>query len=801
MDVRHAIRVLARRPAFTLVAVLTLAAGIGTNTAIFSVVNGVLLRPLPYPQPERIVRLWERSERGRPMDVSHPNFLDWRAGARSFEVLAEYSGGTETVLGGQEAVFADAYTVTEGFFRVFGATPAMGRTFVEEETRQGGVPAAVAGHRFWRTTLGAERDLSRLRLTIEGIPLRVVGVMPEGFEYPAKADLWVPKELVQETSGRTAHNFEVIGRLRPGVSLAQASADMQGIALRLKAQHGSDENAAGVEMKTLMDALTSQSRQTLWLLLGAVGLVLLIACANVATAMLASGEERRAEIALRAALGAGRARIVRQLLVESLLIGTAGAAAGLILAAWLVRALLSIDAVNLPRAEGIGIDGRVLLFAVVLGVLTPLIFGVLPSLQAARGELRNALAEGGRSAGQPSRSRVRAALVAAEVAVALVLLVGAGLLMRSFANVMAVDPGFDSGGAIAATMSVPATKYPDAPRSALFYSGLLDRLRRLPGVAAAGAVTQAPLSGRDHGGGLTIEGQSLPADRNDRPSAGYRVATPGYLEAAGIRLVHGRTLNDGDRAGAAPAAVVNEAFVRQYLRGTNPLGVRFKFNGMDQVNPVFTIVGVVGDVHHRSLVRAVDPEVFISAYQQPFRARYTMFVVVRPVSPSLGGSLAGAVRQAVRELDEDVPVQLSTLDAFVSASVADRRFLLVLLGFFASIALVLAASGIYSVLSQSVAQRTQEIGVRMALGADARSVIALMLGTAMRSVGIGVTVGMVIGVAAVRLLTAFLFGVTPLDPAAFAAAAALLVGVALLAAYVPARRASRVDPLVALRAR
>ena len=800
-DVQHAIRVLARRPAFTLVAVLTLAAGIGANTAIFSLVNGVLLRPLPYPQPERIVRLWERSERGRPIDVSHPNFIDWRASTRSFDALSEYSGGTETILGGQEAVFADVYTVTDGFFRVFGATPAMGRTFVAEEMRPGGVFAAIAGHRFWRTTLGAERDLSRLRLTIEGIPLRVVGVMPEGFEYPAKADLWVPKELIEETSGRTAHNFEVIGRLRAGVSLAQASAEMQEIAARLKQQHGANENAVGVEMKTLMDALTSQSKQTLWLLLGAVGLVLLIACANVATAMLATGEERRAEIALRAALGAGRGRIVRQLLIESLVIGTAGAAAGLLLAGWLLRALLSIEAVNLPRVESIGIDARVLLFAIALGILTPLLFGVLPSLQASRGELRDALAEGGRSGAAPSRSRVRAALVAAEVAVALVLLVGAVLLMRSFANVMAVDPGFDTGGAIAATMSVPATKYPDAPRSAQFYGTLLDRLRRLPGVAAAGAVTQAPLSGRDHNGGLTIEGQPAPADGNDRPSAGYRVATPGYLEAAGIRLLQGRTLSDDDRPGAVPVAVVNEAFVKRYLRGANPLGVRFKFNGMDQVNPVFTIVGVVGNVRHRSLVRAVDPEVFISAYQQPFRARYTMFVVVRPVSPSLSGSLASTVRQAVHEVDADVPMQLSTLEAFISASVADRRFLLLLLGAFASIALLLAASGIYSVLSQSVAQRTQEIGIRMALGADARKVIGLVLGSAMRSVAAGVVAGMICGVAAVRLLTAFLFEVKPLDPAAFTAAAAILAGVALIAAYVPARRASRVDPLVALRAR
>jgi putative ABC transport system permease protein len=392
-------------------------------------------------------------------------------------------------------------------------------------------------------------------------------------------------------------------------------------------------------------------------------------------------------------------------------------------------------------------------------------------------------------------------LVAAEVAVALVLLVGAGLLMRSFVNVMSVDPGFDSGGAIAASMSVPATKYPDAPRSAQFYRDLMERLRRLPGVAAAGAVTQAPLSGRDHNGGLVIEGAPPLPDSGGRLSAGYRVATPGYLEAAGLRLLQGRTLQDGDRAGALPVAVVNQAFVRQLLGVTPPIGVRFKFNGMDQVNPVFTIVGVVGDVHHRSLVRAVEPEVFISAYQQPFRAQYTMFVVVRPVSAAQQRALSASVREAVREMDPDVPVELSSLDQFISASVAGRRFLLMVLATFAAIALVLAATGIYSVLSRSVAQRTQEIGIRMALGADARRVVGLMLASSMRSVGIGIVIGGLAALAGVRVLTTFLFGVRPLDPAAFAGAAALLIAVALVAAYLPARRATRVDPLLALRAR
>ena len=800
-EIRHALRVLARRPAFSLVAILTLAAGIGANTAIFSIVNGTLLRPLPYPESGRIVQLWEQSRSGGRNNVAHPNFLDWRAQSRSFDALAEYSGGTGTVLGGREAVFADGYAVTDGFFRVFGVAPALGRTFVAEEMREGGIPAVVTAHRFWETTLGGQRDLSRLRVIIDGMPARVVGVMPEGFEYPAGADLWAPKELVRDTSGRTAHNYQVVGRLKPDVTLAQAAAEMNAIAAQLKRQHGTGVDSDAVVTMGLRDAATAGSKNTLWLLLGAVALVLLIACANVATAMLATGEERRAELALRAALGAARSRLVRQLLVESLVIAAAGAALGLLLAAWLVRVLLSIDTAGLPDGTDAAIDARVLLFAVALAVITALLFGLAPSLRASRTELRDALADGGRTGAAPVGSRVRALLVAGEVAVALVLLVGAGLLIRSFVRVMAVDPGFDARGAITASMSVPQTKYPDGPRSALFYSGLLDRLRRLPGVSAAGAVTQAPFSGRDHGGGLVIEGAAPPPDRDSRPSAGYRVATPGYLEAAGLRLLQGRTLDDGDRPGAPPVAVVNHAFVRAYLQGTNPLGVRFRFTGMDAVNPVFTIVGVVGDVHHRSLLRAAAPEVFISAYQQPFRARYTMFVVVRSANPARQAALSAAVRDAVREFDPDVPVELSSLEALIGASVAGRRFLLMVLGTFAGIALLLAATGIYSVLSQSVAQRTQEIGIRMALGADARRVVRLMLATAMRSVGAGLAAGAIGAAAGVRLLQTFLFGVEPLDPIAFGGAALLLAAVGLMAAYVPARRATRVDPLSALRAR
>jgi len=505
------------------------------------------------------------------------------------------------------------------------------------------------------------------------------------------------------------------------------------------------------------------------------------------------------ELAVRAALGAARLRLVRQLLIESLLIGTLAAVTGLLLAQWLVPALLALNAVAVPRTAGIVLDARVLLFTVALAIVTPLLFGLIPSLQASRADLPEVLAQGGRGSSAPTRARVRAMLVATEVAIAVILLVGSSLLLHSFANVMSVERGFETSGAITATMAIPGTKYPDAPRAAMFYKGLLERIRQIPDVAAAGAVNQMPLAGGDFGGGLRFE-DSGGTTSGYTASAGYRVATPGYLEALGVRVVQGRTLDDSDRPGRPPSAVVNEAFVRQYLAARNPIGVRFNYAGMDPVNPVFTIVGVVGDVHHRSLVRAAAPEVFVCAYQQPFRTRWKMTAVIRTANSAQQNTLAVAVRQAVRDFDPDVPVEVSTLEHVVDASVADRRFMLMVFGTFAAIALVLAATGIYGVLSQSVAQRTQEIGIRMALGADARSVLQLAIGSAMKAVLIGLAVGASGAVATVRLIQSFLFNVKPADPISFAGATLLLLTVGFVAAYLPARRATRVDPLLALRA-
>jgi putative ABC transport system permease protein len=784
---------LIKRPGFSLLAVLTLALGIGANTAMFTVVHGVLIRPLPYRSPEQIVRLWEQTEQYNRTAVSYPNFLDWRERSRSFDAMAAYSGGGSTVLGGSEPVFAAVFGVTDRFFRVFGVAPALGRTFSADEMRTNGTPAVVVSHGFWERTLGSNPSLETLQLRVSGVSCRVVGVMPPGFAYPTGADVWFPKELFEDTSGRTGHNLSVVARIKEDVPVSQAAAEMNTLAAALRGEHPGNNDAVSIPVVPLQSAMTGAARDGLLTLLGAVGLVLLIACANVASMLLAQGEERRSELAIRAALGAGRGRIMRQLLVENLLLSVVGAAFGLLLAGWLIRVLQAMPGAPLPRADAIAIDQTVLLFTVGLAVLTPLLFGLLPSLQVSRTELRDTLAEGGRTSASPGRAHVRNALVASEVAVALMLLVGSALLIRSFWNVVSVDRGFDPRGVLTIQMAVPAAKYPDGAQAASFYAQLLPQLRALPGVRAAGAITQLPLGGSDHGGGLRFEGDG------ERRSAGYRIVTDGYFEAMGIPLRRGRFIGPEDEPGRPHAVVVNDVFVRHYLPDEDPIGKRFAFGGMDAVNPTLTIVGVVGSVRHRALVSDARPEVFLAYRQQPFRTRWTMNVAVKTDRPDLAETLAPALRHRVRSLDADVPVRFRTLDEVVEGSVADRRFTMAVLSSFAAVAVLLAAVGIYSVLAFSVARRTREIGIRMALGAEARSVVGLLLRGGLKAVGIGVAVGLAGSFVATRALTSFLFGVEPLDPSALVAAVVVLVGVAALGGYIPARRATKVDPLVALR--
>jgi putative ABC transport system permease protein len=785
IELRYALRTLLRRPAFTLVAVLTLAVGIGANTAIFSVVNGVLLRPLPYPEPEHLVRLFEQTAKNPRASVSYPNFRDWHERLTGFRGIAAYQGGTTTVLGGVEPVFADVYAVTRDFFEVMAVRPAIGRTFTAEETQPGGTPAVVVSRGFWERALQSNHDLPSLRLEIEGMSARVVGVMPAGFDYPGRADVWYPKELSTDDTGRTGHNLRVIARLDGPRD--RATAQLTLVAAQLQREYPGRNDAQSIAMVDLQETLTGGSRTTLLLLFGAVGLVLLIACANVASTLSARGEERRGELAIRAALGAGRARLVRQLLIESLVLGGLGAATGLLLAGWLVRTFLAMNTTPLPHREAIGMDASVLAFTLGLALLTPLLFGILPALQASRPDLRETIAEGGRGSLSAGRGRIRNLLVALEVAVALVLLVGSVLLIRSFWNVLSVDTGFDARGIVTMDMSLPRSKYPAADRSARFYRELIERLRTVPGVQAAGAINAFPLMGGGPDGGLYFDGD--PDPKRGVRFANYQVITPDYFAALRIPVVAGRALSEEDRPGGEIAVVVNQDFVRRYIPDGKALGRRFKYFGMDSSNePMMTIVGVVGDMRTEGLTRGVVPEAYVSYLQRPNRTRGAMTVAVRPAQAGAAGALIPTLRGVVAAIDPDVPVTFSTMEERVGRLVADRRFMMAMLSAFAAIALLLAAVGIYSVLSHSVAQRTSEIGIRMALGADARSVVGLMLANAMRSVGAGV-----------RLLEALLFGVEPIDPLAFAAAAIVLVAVALVAAYLPARRATRVDPLLALR--
>ena len=797
IELRYALRTLLRRPAFTLVAVLMLALGIGANTAIFSVVNGVLLRPLPYPEPEQLVRLFEQTAKNPRASVSYPNFRDWHERLTGFRGIAAYQGGTTTVLGGVEPVFADVYAVTRDFFEVMAVRPAIGRTFTAEETQPGGTPAVVVSRGFWERALQSNHDLPSLRLEIEGMSARVVGVMPAGFDYPGRADVWYPKELSADNTGRTGHNLRVIARLDGPRD--RATAQLTLVAAQLQREYPGQNDAQSIAMVDLQETLTGGSRTTLLLLFGAVGLVLLIACANVASTLSARGEERRGELAIRAALGAGRARLVRQLLIESLVLGGLGAATGLLLAGWLVRTFLAMNTTPLPHREAIGMDASVLAFTLGLALLTPLLFGILPALQASRPDLRETIAEGGRGSLSAGRGRIRNLLVALEVAVALVLLVGSVLLIRSFWNVLSVDTGFDARGIVTMDMSLPRTKYPAADRSARFYRELIERLRTVPGVQAAGAINAFPLMGGGPDGGLYFDGD--PDPKRGVRFANYQVITPDYFAVLRIPVVAGRALSEEDRPGGEIAVVVNEDFVRRYIPDGKALGRRFKYFGMDSSNePMMTIVGVVGNMRTEGLTRGVVPEAYVSYLQRPNRTRGSMTVAVRPAQAGAAGALIPTLRGVVAAIDPDVPVTFSTMEERVGRLVADRRFMMAMLSAFAGIALLLAAVGIYSVLSHSVAQRTSEIGIRMALGADARSVVGLMLANAMRSVGAGVAVGAIAGVLLMRLLEAFLFGVEPIDPLAFAAAAVVLVAVALVAAYLPARRATRVDPLLALRA-
>jgi predicted permease len=797
-DLRYGIRKLRMSPGFTLVAVMTLALGIGANTAIFSVVNAVLLRPLPFEAPEQLVRVFGTSARRSSFSRPHSylNFNDLRAQNQSFEAMAAY-GAVTSALSGADAPEQITGVISSGdIFQVLKTKPLLGRLLAPEDERPGGSPVVVISHGLWRRRFGGDPHIVGRSIRLDGREREVVGVTPADFRFEfvtTAADFWTPIDpSVSEFQQRGAIFLEAIGRLKPGVSVAQANADMGVIASRLEQQYQNSNAGVGVRLAPAQEELVGDVRPTLLVLLGAVGFVLLIACANVANLLLARSAGRYREIAVRSALGAWRGRIVRQLLTESRLLAFVGGLLGLLFALWGVKLLSAFVPENVPRFGETSIDLRVLGFTLAASVLTGLLFGIAPALQSSRFDLNEALKEGGRGGSDGrGRKRVRSLLMVSEVALSLVLLVGAGLLIKSFVKLRNTDPGFDPDNTLTASVSLAAVRYDSDEKIDDFYRRLIERVRALPGVASVGGVTPLPLSDNNMAFSFSVVGQPPPPPEQ-RQAASARVVTPDYFRAQGVPLRKGRVFNEADKAGAPNTIIVNEAFARRYLPGDEPLGQRLKL-GINSIEG--EIVGVVGDVRGMSLATPGTPEYYIPEAAVAFS---DMSLVIRTTGDP--ASLTPALRQVVAEMDKDQPLyDVRTMDSLVARSVARQRFSMTLVGVFAVLAMLLSAVGIFSVMSFLVAQRTHEIGIRMALGARPGDILSMVVRHGIVLTLVGVAVGLAASFALTRLMSGLLYEVSATDPVVYGGITALLAAVALAACYIPARRATKVDPLIALR--
>jgi putative ABC transport system permease protein len=802
-DLRYALRGLLKKPLFAALSILTLALGIGANAAIFSVVNGVLLRPLPYPHPERLMMVWIYNPRqGFDKDVApYLTFADWRGQSRSFEQLAAYSGASVSLTGAGDPAQLRGARVTPSFFVTMNVHPALGRWFTEQDATPGHERVVMLEHGLWERRFGSDRAIVGRTIQLSGRPYEVMGVMPAGFQYPDDATLWLPLAPVepykQIMESRGSFWLNVIGRLRAGTTQAAAQTEMDTIARRLEQQYPDSNGGQGVRLTALHDEIVGDVRRALLVLLGAVGCVLLIACANVANLLLTRATARHKEIAIRTALGAARLRIVRQLLTESLVLALAGAAAGLLLATWGVAALQEAAPTNIPRLTSITIDLPVLLFTLIVALATGLVFGVAPAWQSASASQSEALKEGGRSGGEGARGRrVRNALAVVEVAVALVLLVGAGLLARSFAAIARTDLGFNPHNVLALTIELPRQKYGDDQRIVQFYQQLNDRLSALPGVRSVG-IGSSVLLGRLPGSStLAVEGRPVARDAVNIPVP-YDTVTNGYFATLGIPLTRGRLFGPEDTATAPTRVLVNEAFVRRFFPSEEPIGKRVTFNNPQDTNIQWlTIAGVVADTRRGGIDRPLWAELYFSLRQAP-DSRLT--VLVRTAGDPI--AVARAAQEQVWAIDPGQPVaSVRTLDELVARVQANRRFTMMMLGVFALVALTLAAVGIYGVIAYSTAQRTQEIGIRVALGAARADVLRMVLSDGLRIAVLGSVIGIGVAAAMSRLLSGLLFGVSPHDPVTFLALPPALLIVAALASWLPARRALAVEPITALRA-
>ena len=793
-DLRYAVRMLVKKPGFTAVAAITLALGIGANTAIFSVVNAVLLRALPFKQPEQLVRIWESNPAANlpSFSASFPNFTDWQTQNEVFEEMAAFREDGFNLTIGTEPERLTGARVTAGFFQTLGVEPAEGRMFLPAEDQAGADRVAIVSHRMWQQRLGGDPQLIGRQLMVDGQSFTVVAVMPRGFTFPQdNTDLWIPFAPDAQRGERAAHFLRVIARLKPGVTVERAQTDMNVIAERLEQAYPKTNTGWRLTMLPLHEAISGQIRTTLLVLLAAVGLILLIACANVANLLLARASARGREIAIRAALGARRGRIIRQLLTESLLLALLGGGIGLLLAVWGVDLLVSFGPDSIPRLKEVGIDGRVLGYTLTLSLLTGSIFGLAPALQTSRADLSRALKEGGlASTGSAGRHRMGRLLVVTEIALAMMLLVGAGLLVQSFIRLQQVEPGFDAAHSLTMEINLAQSKYPKREQRAAFLQQALDRIRSLPGVEFAGATHRLPLRGNS-GAGFLIEGRPEPQPGQEL-SINYRSVSPDYFQALGTPLVQGRTFTEQEAWTTAGAVVINQAAARRHFPGESPLGKRVKISrGGDWL----TVVGVAGDVRESGLQAEVEPGIYLPYVHSPAPS---MTLVIRAGADPV--SVAGGVRDQIRAVDADQAVSgIATLEQLVTTAIAQPRFNASLLLLFAAIAMLLAAVGIYGVMAYAVGQRTREIGLRLALGAQTSDVLRMILGQGVRLAVIGVVIGLIAAFMLTRLMESLLFGVGATDPLTFAVIALLLTGVALLACYIPARRATKIDPMVALR--
>jgi len=816
-DIRYGIRVLSKAPGFTAVAVLTLALGIGASTAIFSVVDAVLLRPLPYPNPQRIVTVWEQEGNGHRAHLADPNFLDFRAQNHTLSGLATFNSGPASVSGGSEPVRMNVGYISADFFKVLGVEPFRGRTFAPDELVEHGEPAMIVSYGYWEAFLGGRDDLSHVRLSMDGTAYSVTGVMPKGFDFPAGVSAWIAYERFGWSTERTSHNGEGIARLRDGVTIEQARSDLDTIARRIHAEYGRNENPAyflsDAAVVPLAEEMVGDVRGALLTLFGAVLLLFLVAGANVAGLLLARTTARRKELAVRVALGAGRGRLVQQLLAESLALALAGGGVGVVFAVWTTNSLPTILPADLPQQQRIAVNGTALLFTLVATLAIAIGLGLFTAWRAGAADLNDALSAGSRSYSSGNQ-KARSGLVIGEIAATLMLLVAAGLLGRSFLRLASVSPGFSGDNLLVVKFSPPMASFTrtegDIARQSQFVDQVVARVRSIPGVASAGVTGALPIAdanGYPDGLFLILNGQPPPSteeewnrfvlNKDQTGQADYAVASAEFFRTVGIPLICGRLFGPQDGPDAPHVALISQTLAREKWPNQDPVGQAIFFGNMDGILKPLTIVGVVGDIRAEGLEEPPSHVIYVDYRQRGLGFNTAPALVLRASVPA--GAVIPVARKVLRQLDPNMAIQFSTFAEALGGWLAEKRFLLLLAGVFAGAALLLAAVGIYGLVAHSVTRRTQEIGIRMALGAQRGDVLRMVVGEGARMAALGVAIGVAASLAITRLISSLLFGVSATDPLTFVGVAVLLAAVALLASYIPARRAMRVDPIVALR--